>query len=206
MASNKFVVRLRGTEAPLELPRITMSNGVRIALYDPTSIRHARSVLRTIVPYLTDVVEKDDIEVMVVPATKPVPLAFSMAYSLGIDLVVLKKERKPYWKKCKSFTAESITSDKPNEFFITQEDYEALRDKNVIFFDDVLSTGATYRASKKFLKASCKVKSLRAVFVFKEGNAFKADSDVVYFGNLPLEKKDDKFFRKREKKETPLNA
>ena len=103
-----------------------------------------------------------------------------------MKLVIFKKEVKPYYNPWKSFTCKSITSDDKNEMYITIQDFAKLYHKKVIFFDDVLSSGSTYEAAKKFLIEDCVVKELKSLFVFKEGTSYNEGSEVTYLGKLPI--------------------
>jgi len=174
-----------GSGGEIRLPVVTMSNGIKIRLFDPYDMRNASSVIHE-VALIAKNFKEQGYETIVVPATKPIPIAWTVAFMNSMNLVVLKKEEKPYYKKFKEFTCKSITSDYVNTMYITEDDYSNLNGKKVIFFDDVLSTGATYEASKKFLKEQCNVNDLFALFVLKEGNSYKAKGNIKWLGEIPI--------------------
>ena len=170
---------------PIDLPIITMSNGIKIRLFDPYDMTNANKVITQLIPIIQKY-KNEGFETIAVPATKPIPIAWDLALRYQMDLVIFKKEVKPYYSPWKSFTCKSITSDDENEMYITINDFTKLYQKKVIFFDDVLSSGATYEAAKKFLIKSCVVKELKSLFVFKEGTSYKEGNEVTYLGSLPI--------------------
>lgn len=159
---------------------------IDIRLFDPYDMTNALKVVMQCIPVIDDL-KKKGYRTIVVPATKPIPIAWHLAMEFGLNLVVLKKEKKPYYEPFKEFNAKSITSTKENNLFITRDDYDMLNNKKVIFFDDVLSTGATYDASAKFLKEQCNITDLFALFVLKEGDSYKCEgSDMKWLGEIPI--------------------
>lgn len=174
-----------GGNEKIFLPIVTMSNGITIRLFDPYDMTNAQKVMMKLVPIINDLKE-NGYTTIVVPATKPVPIAWALACSENMNLVVLKKEVKPYYKKYKEFTCKSITSDTQNTMFITEDDYFHLNNHKVIFFDDVISTGATFNGSRKFLKEQCNIEDMFSLFVLKEGDSFKAEDNVVWLGEIPI--------------------
>lgn len=188
MPDNSYVafdrVLLNNVE-PVDLPIVTMSNGIKIRLFDPYDMTNANKVIIQLIPIVQKY--KDlGFETIAVPATKPIPIAWDLALRYQLDLVIFKKEVKPYYQGWKSFHCKSITSDNDNEMYITINDFTKLYHKKVIFFDDVLSSGATYEAAKKFLLEDCVVKELKSLFVFKEGTSYKEGNEVTYLGKLPI--------------------
>lgn len=189
MASNRKFTELRlfDTQAKVRLPKVKMTNGVTISLFDPYCMDHAKAIVDAVTPLINSLIIDHDYQAIVVPATKPIPLAWFFAYKYGLDLVVLKKEKKPYHTKVRFFTCKSLTSDHVNRMFITEDEYQKIKGKQVLFFDDVLSTGATYRGSKKFLKTVCRCTRVDSVFCFKEGDSYKEGKEVHYAGRIPLD-------------------
>ena len=169
----------------ISLPLVTMSNGITIRLFDPYDMTNAQKIVCQLIPCI-DVYKQMGFDTIVVPATKPIPLAWFLALHSQLNLVILKKEVKPYYFKFKEFTCKSITSDNKNTMYITEEDYNMLNNHKVIFFDDVLSTGATYEASKKFLIEECNITELKSLFVLKEGDSYKADKNIKWLGSIPI--------------------
>ena len=170
---------------PIDLPIVTMSNGIKIRLFDPYDMTNANKVIIQLIPIIQKY--KDlGFETIAVPATKPIPIAWDLALRFDMNLVLFKKEVKPYYTPWKSFTCKSITSDDKNEMYITTQDFTKLYHKKVVFFDDVLSSGATYESAKKFLLEGCVVKELKSLFVFKEGTSYKEGDEVTYLGELPI--------------------
>ncbi len=178
-------VVLNGSEK-IYLPVITMSNGIKIRLFDPYDMTNADRVLTQCIPTFINLCNQG-YETVVVPATKPIPIAWDLALAFKLNLVVLKKELKPYYTKFKEFTCKSITSDYINTMYITEDDYEHLNNHKIVFFDDVLSTGATFESCKKFLKEQCNISDMFSLFVLKEGDSYKTnDKNIKWLGEIPI--------------------
>ena len=179
-----------GTKNFVMLPKVTMSNGISIWYFDPYNMEHAYILNE----HIDKIIKNNDVwmynvDTVVVPATKPIAYAWSIAYKLHANLVVLKKERKPYHTDVLYFdrSEESVTSDRRSEFFIEKFEAEKIKNKQVLFFDDVVSSGATWKAAKKFLDG-LKPKDLKSLFLFKEGNSVDNDltKNEMFIGEIPL--------------------
>ena len=169
----------------IKLPIVQMSNGVTIDFFNPYDVK----LMAQLMPKILERINKigvDRIDTIIVPATKPIPIAWYVAYTLHKDLVVIEKNIKPYHTNISLFKAKSITSNEVNRFFVKGEDIEKIKNKNVLFLDDVVSTGATYAACKEFLTHNMECKSFKSLFVFKEGDSFTLDEDASYIGYIPF--------------------
>ena len=177
-------IAISGTDSA-KLPVVTMTNGLTIRLVDPYDMDNAKKYVKQLMPTIENL-KWNGFETIVVPATKPIPIAWHFALAFNLNLVVLKKEQKPYSEVYKTFECQSITSSAPNTMFITRRDYENINGKKIIFFDDVISSGATYEAAKKFITVDCGSSEIRSLFIFKEGDAYKEGKEVTYLGKLPF--------------------
>ena len=89
----------------------------------------------------------------------------------------------------KHIGGESITSGK-SDYYISQLDIEKIKNKNVLFVDDVFSTGATF---ENMIKFSCDehFKIVAGLAILKEGKNDNAEFEyngikVYCCGFLPL--------------------
>lgn len=178
-------VYFKNGKGSVALPIVTMTNGITIRFFDPYDIRYSSAIIDQMMPHM-ELAKKDGFETIVVPATKPVPYAWHFAHALGFNLVVIRKEIKPYFPERIEFSGKSITSFSENTFYISADDIEYLKGKKVIFFDDVLSSGGTYEACKHFLLGKAQCAELRSLFIFKEGESYKEGAEVTWCGFIPF--------------------
>ncbi len=177
------------------LPIVIAPSGVKIAGFNPVG---DMKILTKSANDLTQKMKKYDINCDVILTTelKGLPIAQQVAYNLNCDYVCLRKEHKCYMANSVKIDSESITSGK-SEYYITELDRIKLKKKNVVFVDDVFSTGSTFNTilnmSKKFnFNLTCGLCILKEdieenkddesdFFVYKEKKIF-------YSGFLPLQK------------------
>ena len=88
-------------------------------------------------------------DIILTTELKGIPIAQEVARLLKIDYVALRKEAKCYMGDVTKLNSESITSGK-NCFYISKLEKDKLESKNVIFVDDVFSTGSTFEVILKF--------------------------------------------------------
>ena len=123
-----------------------------------------------------------DVEVLVTPEVKAVPLAHAISVRSGLPYVVVRKTHKPYMVGPISRTVNSITTGKPQDLVIDGADVPRLRGRAIAVVDDVVSTGATLRALTELL-AEVDARVVATLVVFTEGDV---RDDVVAIGHLPL--------------------
>jgi len=112
-----------------------------------------------------------------------------------VDYVCLRKEKKCYMANPRQTEGESITSGKTN-YFISEIDENKLVGKNVVFVDDVFSTGSTFKSITKYaeragFKLTCSATILKEdkkenVGKIKSGFIFN-DIPNYFCGFLPLQ-------------------
>lgn len=88
--------------------------------------------------------EKIDFDVILTTEVKGIPISQEIARLLKKDYVCLRKSPKCYMLNPVVVKSESITSGK-SEYYVSELDFEKLKGKNVLFVDDVFSTGATFK-------------------------------------------------------------
>ena len=123
-----------------------------------------------------------EVDVLVTPEAKAVPLAHALSVRTGLPYVVARKTKKPYMVGAVRKTVISITTGKPQDLFLDGTDLPKLEGRRVAIIDDVVSTGGTLRALSELLE-EVGAKVVATMAVFTEGE--KRD-DVISLGHLPL--------------------
>jgi len=123
-----------------------------------------------------------EVQTLVTPEVKAVPLAHAMSVRTGLPYVVARKTEKPYMVGAVRKTVRSITTGRPQELVIDGADIERLQGRRVAIVDDVVSTGGTLRGLRELL-AEVGARVVATLAVFTEG---EERDDVVALGHLPL--------------------
>lgn len=123
-----------------------------------------------------------EVDALVTPEVKAVPLAHALSVRTGVPYIVARKTEKPYMVGAVRKTALSITTGKPQDLYLDGSDIPRLRGKRVAIIDDVVSTGGTLRALSELL-AEVGAEVVVTMAVFTEG---AERDDVVSLGHLPL--------------------
>lgn len=123
-----------------------------------------------------------DIEVLVTPEVKAVPLAHAISRLTGIPYVVVRKTEKPYMLDSVSRSVTSITTGQPQDLVLDGADVPRIRGKRAAIVDDVVSTGSTLQGLTELLhEVGGTVVTTLVVFVEGEER-----NDVISLGHLPL--------------------
>lgn len=123
-----------------------------------------------------------EVDALVTPEVKAVPLAHALSHRTGVPYIVARKTEKPYMVGAVRKTALSITTGKPQDLYIDGSDIPRLKGKRVAIIDDVVSTGGTLRALSELL-TEVGAEVVVTMAVFTEGDE---RDDVVSLGHLPL--------------------
>lgn len=162
------------------LPLFEVAPGVRIAILN---ILGDTLVVKAAAVALADKLKAFEVDTLVTPAAKSIPLAYEMSALMGLPYVVLRKSYKSYMGDALSSETLSITTGMPQSLYLDEKDRELIADKKVILIDDVISTGSTLRGMEELIGlAGGEVAAIAAVFT--EGDADW--SHVVALGNLPV--------------------
>ena len=81
--------------------------------------------------------------------SKGIPLAYELARQLNVPYVVARKSIKLYMTNPVSVKVKSITTEKLQTLYLSQEDADKLKGKKVIIADDVISTGESILSLEK---------------------------------------------------------
>ncbi len=123
-----------------------------------------------------------DVEALVTPEVKAVPLAHAMSRLSGIPYVVVRKTAKPYMVGALSRSVVSITTGKPQDLVVDGADRPRIEGRKVAIVDDVVSTGGTLSGLIDLLH-EIGGEVIATLVVFTEG---QERSDVTALGHLPL--------------------
>lgn len=161
-----------------ELPVVQVGPEVSVALFnmlgDTEVVEEAAAALAERMPA--------DIDTLVTPEVKAVPLAHALSRLTGKPYVVARKTEKPYMINPVSRTVISITTGKPQLLVLDGTDVPLIKGKKVAIVDDVVSTGSTLKGlSDLITDVGGVVGAVMAVFT--EGSPRE---DVIALGHLPL--------------------
>ena len=161
-----------------ELPIVQVGPGVAVALLnllgDTELTEAAAEALSKRLP--------PEVEVLVTPEVKAVPLAHALSRITGKPYVVARKTEKPYMINPVSRQVLSITTGKPQLLVLDGADIPRVRGKKVAIVDDVVSTGSTLAGLRELIE-SVGGEVVAVLAVFTEGTPRQ---DVVALGHLPL--------------------
>ncbi len=114
-------------------------------------------------------------DVIICPEAKAIPLCQEIARRFEIDYFVLRKTKKLYMKEPKKIEYTSITTNTTQELWYDFSKVENLKNKKIMLFDDVISTGGTISAMIDFVKTNkLDVSSIATIFV--EGDSQYRDN------------------------------
>lgn len=123
-----------------------------------------------------------DIDTLITPEVKAVPLAHAISVRTGVPYRVVRKTVKPYMINPITSTVSTITTGGSQDLVIDGSDLPSLHGKRVMIVDDVVSTGATLEAVKDMLDEIGAIYA-GVMVVFTEGTE---RLDVITLGHLPL--------------------
>jgi len=125
-----------------------------------------------------------EIDMLVCPEAKGIPLTHALAVRLGVDYVVARKSVKGYMENPITSEVKSITTNEKQIIVIDETDAAKLEGKRVCVVDDVVSTGGSLRSLEDVLaKTGCSVISKAAVLLEEGGYS---GEDLIYLQKLPV--------------------
>ena len=161
-----------------DLPIVEVAPGVSVALFNmlgDTDVTEAAG--RALAERLPA-----DVDTLVTPEVKAVPLAHVISRHAGRPYVVIRKPQKPYMISPIVREVISITTGKPQILVLDGTDVEKIRGKKVAIVDDVVSSGGTLRSLTEIIEEVGGTVSA-VVSVFTEGTE---RPEVISLGHLPL--------------------
>lgn len=177
-----YILNVLGLER--KLPVLPAPNGDMIAGFNPVG---DMQLLKAAGVDLVRQIKKggNKCDIILTTELKGVPIAQEVANLMGVDYVCLRKEKKCYMANPRQIDGESITSGRVN-YFISEDDEQKLLGKNVVFVDDVFSTGKTLRSIFHYAKRAGFTVTCSAN-ILKEGEKIIEDKIETgfIFGDIP---------------------
>ena len=125
-----------------------------------------------------------DVDVLVCPEAKAIPLTHALANLLQVNYIVARKSLKSYMKDPVVEKVKSITTSGEQLLVLNGGDVDKIGGRNVCIVDDVVSTGGSIKALENLLlKTGCKVVAKAAVLLEEAGYA---GDDLVFLEKLPI--------------------
>lgn len=161
-----------------DLPKIKISENLTIASF---VILGDTELIETTSKIMAE--EMPEVDYIVCPEAKSIPLAHSIAARKNVDYVVLRKSIKGYMSNPVVKKVKSITTINEQNLVMNGPDAERLKNKKVAIVDDVVSTGGSLVAVENLLN------EIESNVVWKgaillEGN--KEFENLFYLEKLPL--------------------
>lgn len=172
-------IEIAGVQRDLRLFEI--KPGVRIAILN---ILGDTELVQAAAKGLAEALRERNIEYLITPEAKAIPLAHALAIDLNIPYVVLRKTLKPYMGDALASETLSITTGEPQTLYLDEKDRASIQGKRVALLDDVISTGSTLQGMRLIVgKAGATVVAEAAILT--EGDR-AAWSNIVALGHLPV--------------------
>lgn len=179
---NQKFYKLKLLSLERSLPVLTAPSGIKIAGFNCVG---DMELLEKAGEYLAERLKNLENLIILTTELKGLPIAQEVARNLKCDYVCLRKQAKCYMLNPLQVESESITSGK-SSYFIGEEDLYKLRNKKVIFVDDVFSTGATLLNMIKFSNQA-DFKLVAGAVILKECEKGQIQQDkMFYFNNIPI--------------------
>ena len=173
---NIYKLRVAGLER--DLPKIKINDNLTIASFvilgDNELIEKTASLMAKEIP---------DVDYIVCPEAKSIPLAHAIAARKKVDYIVLRKSIKGYMNNPISKEVKSITTIENQHLIIDGKDTERIKGKRIAIIDDVVSTGGSLETVEDLLN------EVGSIIVWKGAILLEGDKqfdDLFYIEKLPL--------------------
>ena len=124
-------------------------------------------------------------DILITAEAKGIPLVHEMARQGNEKrYIIARKAVKLYMKNVFSVEVQSISTSRKQQLFIDGEDAKYMKDKKVLIFDDVISTGGSLLSVEKLVKQAGGV-VVGKMAILAEGDA-KYRDDIITLAYLPL--------------------
>ena len=184
MSSEKedyYTIELEGIKR--DLPLVKVAPGIKVALFN---ILGDTELVEAVAPKIAALLPRKT-EVLLHPEGKGIPLAHSVSVHAGLPYVVPRKTRKQWMLDPISVDVESITTGKPEKYWLDRRELPKLQGKIIAIVDDVISTGNTLKAMEDLVEKTGGIVIAR-VAILTEGDR---RDNVAALGHLPLFKDND---------------
>ena len=176
---NEYTLKVAGLVRRLPLCKIgpDLSIASFVMLGDTELVEQTAAALYEKIP-------KYEIDILVCPEAKAIPLTQALASLLMVNYVVARKSIKGYMKNPLVEAVKSITTKGEQQLVLDGIDVEKVKGRNVCIVDDVVSTGGSLKSIESLLKRTdCKVVCKAAVLLEEAGYE---DPGLVYLERLPV--------------------
>lgn len=172
-----YTIDIAGLERVLPICPVsdTLSIGAFVMFGDVPLTEHCAARLLERAP---------ECDYLIAPEAKAIPLVYEMSRQSGIPYLLARKKAKAYMTGVFQVDVQSITTAGVQTLVIDTADAEAMKGKNIIIVDDVISTGESLRAMETLVnKAGGRIVAKMAVLA--EGDA-AGRQDITVLAPLPL--------------------
>lgn len=171
-----YTVRLGNVER--NLPLVRVAPGLKVALFN---LLGDTEIVKTVAPLLVPLVP-DSTDVLLHPEGKAIPLVYELSSLSGLPYVVPRKDKKQWMLDPISTDVKSITTGKPQMYWLDSRERSKVEGKKVAIVDDVVSTGSTLEAMERLI-AKVGGTVVARIAIFTEGDERE---NVAALGHLPL--------------------
>lgn len=171
-----YTVELAGVKR--DLPLVRVAPGLKVALLN---ILCDAELVKAVAPKMAQMLPKDT-EVLLHPEGKAIPLAYELSVVTGLPYVIPRKDRKQWMLDPISSDVKSITTGKPEKYWLDRRELYKIEGKKIAIVDDVISTGNTLEAMEN-LVAKINGTIVARIAIFTEGDKRE---NVSALGHLPL--------------------
>ena len=176
---NDYTLKVAGLVRHLPLRRV----GPDLSIASFVMLGDTELVERTAVA-LYEKIPRYEIDILVCPEAKAIPLAQALASLLKVNYVVVRKSVKSYMNSPLIETVKSITTTQEQLLALDGIDVEKVRGRNICIVDDVVSTGGSLKSIEALLqRIECKIVCKAAVLLEEAGYE---DPGLVYLERLPV--------------------
>jgi adenine phosphoribosyltransferase len=131
-----------------------------------------------------DFPKKEEIDILISPEAKAIPLVHTIARRLEKDYIVARKSIKGYMDNPMIEKVQSITTIGAQTLVLDGCDVEKIKEKKVCIIDDVVSTGGSLIGLQAMLeKIDCEI-VCKAAILLEEAGYDKGD--ILYLEKLPI--------------------
>ena len=171
-----YTVELAGVKR--DLPLVRVAPGIKVALFN---ILGDTEIVKAVTPKIAEMLP-EEAEVILHPEGKGITLAYELSAQTGLPYVVPRKEKKQWMLNPISADVKSITTGKPQKYWLDSRERGKIEGRKVAIVDDVISTGSTLEAMED-LVAKTGGTVVARIAIFTEGDE---RDNVVSLGHLSL--------------------